>query len=138
MAEKSERDTIEQLAKRLAEQSGYGSMAYQLLEGFAVPRWITFLGANKGEVSRWFNGDPNWTINTIAAIADALNVEIRIQAIDRVTGVVFTPAGIQKPSRDQSIQTETFNPPTTFRMTAGVANSFPLTSTNPREQRVAA
>ena len=43
MAEKSERDTIEQLAKRLAEQSGYGSMAYQLLEGFAVPRWITFL-----------------------------------------------------------------------------------------------
>ena len=43
MAEKSERDTIEQLAKRLAEQSGYGSMTYQLPEGFAVPRWITFL-----------------------------------------------------------------------------------------------
>jgi transcriptional regulator with XRE-family HTH domain len=54
------------------------------------------LGKNKGEVSRWFNGDPNWTVNTIAAIADTLNVDLNITAIDRVTGQVFTVSGPQK------------------------------------------
>src|SRR5579862_9305593 len=65
---------------------------------FTLAALAKALGANKGEVSRWFNGDPNWTVNTIAAIADALNVEIRIQAIDRETGAVFTPAGIVQSS----------------------------------------
>lgn len=51
------------------------------------------LGTNKAEVSRWFNGDPNWTINTIANLAHSFNVEIKLQAVDRLTGMVFTPAG---------------------------------------------
>jgi transcriptional regulator with XRE-family HTH domain len=53
------------------------------------------LGTNKAEVSRWFKGEPNWTVGTIANIANALNVDLRIQAVDRVSGEVFTPAGIQ-------------------------------------------
>jgi transcriptional regulator with XRE-family HTH domain len=51
------------------------------------------VAASKHEVSRWFNGDPNWTINTIANIANALNVDVRIEAVDRTSGQVFTPAG---------------------------------------------
>jgi hypothetical protein len=57
------------------------------------------LGTNKGEVSRWFSTDPNWTINTISNIANALNLDIQIRAIDRSTGVVYTPSGIEAPSQ---------------------------------------
>ena len=63
--------------------------------GFTLLALAKILGANKGEVSRWFNGDPNWTINTIANLASALNVDLKITAVDRDTGAVFTPAGIQ-------------------------------------------
>ena len=45
-------------------------------EGYKLTELAKGLSASKHEVSRWFNGDPNWTINTIAGIADALNVEI--------------------------------------------------------------
>lgn len=67
-------------------------------KGFTFLALAKLLGTNKGEVSRWFNGDPNWTINTIASIADALNVEVRIQAVDRDTGVIFTPIGVLQSS----------------------------------------
>jgi hypothetical protein len=46
-------------------------------------------------VSRWFKGDPNWTVNTIANIANALNVDLEIKARDRKTGVIYTPSGVQ-------------------------------------------
>jgi hypothetical protein len=53
-------------------------------------------GANKKfEVSRWFNGAPNWTLNTVADLANALDLEIAIEARDRSTGIVFTPQGVK-------------------------------------------
>jgi transcriptional regulator with XRE-family HTH domain len=61
--------------------------------GFTLQALAKLLKTNKAEVSRWFNGDPNWTINTIANLANALDVDLQIQAIDRTTGMVFTPAG---------------------------------------------
>jgi|ERR1700674_2722171 len=57
------------------------------------------IGSNKGEVSRWFNGDPNWTVNTIARLTDALEVDLELQARDRRNkSLVFTPVGIQSVS----------------------------------------
>lgn len=51
-------------------------------------------GANKKfEVSRWFRGSPNWTLNTISDIAGALDVEISIEARDRHSGRIYTPSG---------------------------------------------
>ena len=64
---------------------------------FTLQALAKILGTNKGEVSRWFNGDPNWTVNTIAGLSNALDVEIHLYAVDRITGVVFTPSGIQTP-----------------------------------------
>src|SRR5438874_1115481 len=53
------------------------------------------IGVNKSAPSRWFSGErPNWTINTIADIANALDVEIEIRARDRETGIVFAPHGV--------------------------------------------
>lgn len=51
------------------------------------------LGKNKGEVSRWFSGEPNWTLNTIASLSHALDVDLRVQAVERTTGMVFTASG---------------------------------------------
>jgi transcriptional regulator with XRE-family HTH domain len=65
------------------------------------------LGTNKAEVSRWFRGEPNWTVGTIANIANALNVELRIEAVDRDSGEVFTPAGIQVSAARHRPQKET-------------------------------
>jgi transcriptional regulator with XRE-family HTH domain len=78
-------------------------------KGFTFQALAKLLGTNKGEVSRWFNGDPNWTINTIANLAIALDVDLQIQAIDRNTGMVFTPAG--------PVQTST-SQPSTIKTTA--------------------
>jgi transcriptional regulator with XRE-family HTH domain len=52
------------------------------------------IGSSKHEVSRWFNGDPNWTINTIAAIAHALKLTLRVQAVDE-HGHVYGSSGPQ-------------------------------------------
>jgi transcriptional regulator with XRE-family HTH domain len=66
-------------------------------DGLTLQALAKEIPANKAEVSRWFKGDPNWTINTIASLANALNVDVRVQAIDRKTGEVWTPAGLQSP-----------------------------------------
>jgi hypothetical protein len=63
--------------------------------GFTLMKLARDVSTSKHEVSRWFNGDPNWTVNTIANLASALDVDIQIQAIDRSTGMVFTAAGVQ-------------------------------------------
>ena len=60
------------------------------------------VGVNKAELSRWFKGDPNWTINTIASLAHALNVEIQIKAVDIKTGEVYTPAGLLMGATDST------------------------------------
>lgn len=81
--------------------------------GYRLADLAKATSTSKHEVSRWFNGDPNWTINTIASIADALDVDIQIQAKDRATGAVFTPAGIQTTSSPTpiSIEGHTFSAP---------------------------
>lgn len=52
------------------------------------------IGSSKHEVSRWFKGDPNWTINTIASIAHALKLTLRVQAVDE-NGNVYGASGLQ-------------------------------------------
>jgi len=106
--------------------------------GFTLKNLAQDTSTSKHEVSRWFSGDPNWTINTVANLANALNVELRISAIDRSTGVVFTPSGIQNPSHEKKISTETFMPMVTVRATAGKFNMNPTTSAEPMQSRVAA
>lgn len=49
---------------------------------------------DKSEVSRWFSKPPNWQLNTISDIANALDLEIEIRARERSTGVVYAPYGV--------------------------------------------
>jgi transcriptional regulator with XRE-family HTH domain len=93
--------------------------------GYTLVQLAKELGTNKAEVSRWFRGEPNWTLGTIGNIAHALNVELRVEAVDRVSGEVFTPAGIQHPAAREVRQRETsasspLNPVEITRMPKGV------------------
>lgn len=63
--------------------------------GFKLSDLAKAIATSKHEVSRWFNGDPNWTVNTIANLADALDIDLEIMARDRMTGAVYTPTGVQ-------------------------------------------
>ncbi|MDA9493324.1 hypothetical protein XI08_30530 [Bradyrhizobium sp. CCBAU 11361] len=77
------------------------------------------VGTSKHEVSRWFGkGDPNWTLNTIASIANALDVELRIEAIDN-SGRIFKASGI---SSEPTAKTEAISVPPAVRITK-VTNS---------------
>jgi len=51
------------------------------------------VGIEKAQMLQWLDDETYWTIDTIVLIASALDFEIRIQAVDRRTGAVFTPAG---------------------------------------------
>lgn len=61
--------------------------------GFTLQRLADALRVNKGQVSRWFNGLPNWEANTVSDIAGALNVDIQITARDRATGRTYSATG---------------------------------------------
>jgi hypothetical protein len=63
--------------------------------GFSLKTLSDKIGVNKSAPSRWFAGErPNWTVNTIADISGALDLEIEIRARDRRTGMVFAPHGL--------------------------------------------
>jgi transcriptional regulator with XRE-family HTH domain len=64
--------------------------------GFVLQSLADALGIDKSSISRWFRGatHPNWTIDTIADIAHALDLELEIRATDRLTGVVYASHGI--------------------------------------------
>jgi transcriptional regulator with XRE-family HTH domain len=70
-------------------------------------------GRDKTTVSKWFNDDQkNWTIETLADIAGALDVELVIRARERKDGTMHTPSGPedvvrQKLSRQGTPWTET-------------------------------
>ena len=67
---------------------------------FTLQSLADILGIGKWAVSRWFSGDPpNWTIDTISDVAGALNLELKVAAIDRATGIVITPSGSQHPQK---------------------------------------
>lgn len=51
------------------------------------------LGIHKSFVSRAFSRPPNWQIDKLADMSDALDVDLVIEARDRKTGVIYTPAG---------------------------------------------
>jgi transcriptional regulator with XRE-family HTH domain len=57
---------------------------------FTLQQLAEKLGVGKSVVSRWFSSQgPNWQIDTISDIAGALDLDLRIEAVDRTTGKIF-------------------------------------------------
>jgi len=77
---------------------------------FTLQELARLVGTNKSAVSRWFRASPpNWTIDTIADIAGALNLELTIEATDRTTGTKFSASGpvAQSAITSRQVRTET-------------------------------
>jgi transcriptional regulator with XRE-family HTH domain len=78
-------------------------------EGFRFQDLADATGTNKGQVSRWFSGLPNWTLNTISDIAEALDLEIEVRARHRVKGHVYLPNAVLQPKATTKIRTDDDN-----------------------------
>jgi len=100
-------------------------------QGLTLVALAKAIGSSKHEVSRWFNGDPNWTLNTIAAIAHALKLTLRVQAIDEY-GNVYGSSGLQSVATKNPIATSgaipkpvnvTRNPPGSSVIKSDIASS---------------
>lgn len=69
---------------------------------FTLQELAKGLGVGKSIVSRWFSGQsPNWQSDTISDIANALDLDIEVKAIDRSTGAIITPSGVQDSTANQ-------------------------------------
>ncbi|CDO37264.1 helix-turn-helix transcriptional regulator [Novosphingobium sp. KN65.2] len=71
-------------------------------EGYTLQRLADTLGVNKSVISRWFNGTPNWEMNTVSDLASALGVELQISAKDYSSEKVYTSHGIVYPDSTRS------------------------------------
>jgi DNA-binding phage protein len=101
--------------------------------GFTMTALAKAVGSSKHEVSRWFNGSPNWTLNTIANIANALGLEIVVSVRERSTGRVFTPAGLQVSPNSQRLYPRTktvAETSTSFMPPTRISESPPVTTTS--------
>lgn len=82
----------------------------------------TRLGKDKSAVSRWFSDrHPNWSMDTVADIASALDLEIRISAFDRSTGMEITPSGVRQLTTTSNGEDETKTP---LKSSSGTLTSY--------------
>lgn len=80
--------------------------------GYLLQSLADAVDRDKSQVSRWFSGNPNWTLDTIADVAEALDLELRIEARERSTGMLFTACGpSQTVGMDKSSVTRTESAP---------------------------
>lgn len=96
---KSDDPKFEKAYYRAMVRSAFLSMFWAVIsdrkkQGLTLISLAKAIGSSKHEVSRWFNGDPNWTINTMAAIAHALKLRLVVQAVDE-HGNIYGASGIQ-------------------------------------------
>lgn len=62
---------------------------------FTLQALADALGRDKSAISRWFSSSktPNWRVDTISDIADALDIEVQLRARDRGNREIYTPSG---------------------------------------------
>lgn len=84
---------------RAVLKSGVSSLFWAVLRdrkknrGFTLADLARATARDKAAVSRWFATPQNWRLDTVADIADALDVDVEVRAVERGTGRVFTASG---------------------------------------------
>ena len=75
-------------------------------DGFNFKALADRLGINKSYISRSFSSPPNWQIDKLADMADALGVDLIVEARDRENPrVVYSASGVRRP--DPAVKTGT-------------------------------
>jgi len=95
----SEADRYERDYRRQMDRSAFQSLFWNVLlarkkeKGLTLKGLADKLGINKSYISRSFSSPPNWQIDKISDMADALGVDIVFEARDRRSGRLYTPFG---------------------------------------------
>ncbi|WP_395628947.1 hypothetical protein [Sphingorhabdus sp.] len=109
----TEKNDAEMLAEydRFFYRSSLVSMFWAVIQArkkrktpFRMRQLSDALNIDKSIVSRWFSNSPNWTANTVADIANALNLELRVSVYDRQDGKIYTAAGEQEQAQTTTNQ----------------------------------
>lgn len=91
------------LYDRMMLRSAFQSLFWVVLRSRKREKGLTrkgladLLGVHKSFVSRAFSRPPNWQIDKVSDMSDALGVDLIIEARDRATGVIYTPSGVRRP-----------------------------------------
>jgi ribosome-binding protein aMBF1 (putative translation factor) len=97
-------------------RSSFVSLFWTVLQNRGLKlQWLADkLNVDKSAVSHWFSTQPNWTIDTIADIAYALELELKVTAVDRSTGIAYTANGpsnrLSSTDRPGSVENLQYNP----------------------------
>lgn len=93
---------------RLMLRSAFQSLFWNVLltrkrqTKFTLKALADALGINKSYVSRSFATPPNWQLDKISDMSNALGVDLIVEARDRKTGVIYTPNGIRQTTTTSS------------------------------------
>lgn len=85
--------------KRLMLRSEFQSLFWHALltrkreSKFTLKALADKLGINRSYVTRSFSSPPNWTIDKISDMADALDLDLIVEARDRSNSRLYTPTG---------------------------------------------
>lgn len=88
---------------RMMQRSAFQSLFWSVLltrkreSNFTLKALADKLGINKSYITRSFSSPPNWQIDKISDVAEALGVDLIVEARDRATGVIYTPSGVRQP-----------------------------------------
>ena len=88
---------------------------------FTLQAFADKLGIGKSSLSRGFNEPQNWTIDKMADMAEALGVELVLEARDARSGAIYTPVGLSSYAI-----TGTFNPKSHMISNEGYPCSRPM------------
>lgn len=95
---------------RLMLRSAFQSLFWSVLltrkhdQGLTRTGLAEKLGIHKSFVTRAFSKPPNWQVDKISDMADALGVDLILEARDRATGAIYTPSGVRhRPTTSSNI-----------------------------------
>ena len=65
---------------------------------FLLQDFAQVVGVDKSQASRWFSGDnpPNWQISKFYEACDALEGDVEVRIVDRLTGEIHTSHGVER------------------------------------------
>ncbi len=97
----NELDTYTRDYRRQMTRAAFQSLFWNVLQkrkqdaGLTLKGLADKLGIHKSYMTRSFSSPPNWQIDKLSDLADALEVELVIEARDQKTGRIFTAFGVQ-------------------------------------------
>lgn len=112
-------DTYDREYRRGMTRSMFQSLFWHVLTvrkkeiGLTLNGLAERLGINKSYVSRSFSSPPNWQIDKLSDMAEALDVDLVIEARDRKTGRIFTAHGDEQFGKTTTNKAEGSRPPVT-------------------------